>query len=214
MQMLMAYRALAATAFCLSYTLSFYLPEWSSYENGPIEISQNLVLMLGAGQAISYAIRGKPPWANLWVATVPIWIICVGRELSWGAVFIAPAHFSEIGPFYTSSSLPYKFLVGPAVGSLLMVSAFIFIRFKAWKLSRYLWRSGHLPLLEIGMTGVALLLMTAAENNMGLSLQNHLGYSQILEETVELAAYLFLLAAQQRIRAAELLDLAFSSTPR
>ncbi|MGF9566886.1 hypothetical protein AAIH70_25595 [Neorhizobium sp. BT27B] len=202
--MLIAYRALATAAFCLAYTLSFNLPKWSSYENGPIEITQNLVLVLGAVQAISYVVREKSPWRNLWAAAVPIWIICVGRELSWGAVFVPPADFAEIGPFYTSTSLPYKFLVAPAVGALLMASAFIFIRCKVWRLCRSMWSSGHLPLLETGMTGVALLLTTAAENNMGLTLQNYLGFSQIFEETVELAAYLFLLAAQQRIRAAEL----------
>lgn len=201
--MLIAYRALAVTAFCLAYTLSFHLPKWSSYENGPIEIIQNLVLIFGGAQAVRYAVRGKSPWRNLWAAAVPIWIICVGRELSWGAVFMPPADFSEIGPFYTSSSLPYKFLVAPTVGALLLVSAFIFIRSKVWRLCRYIWRSGHFPLLETGITGIALLLMTAAENNMGLSLQNYLGYGQIFEETVELAAYLFLLAAQQRIRAVE-----------
>lgn len=196
---------LAIAAFSLAYTLSFHLPEWVSYENGPIEMAQDLVLIFGGLQAIYYAVRAEKPWRYLWAAVVPVWMICLGRELSWGAVFMPPAVFSEIGPFYTSSSLPYKFLVAPAVGLLAMVSIAIVIRFKVWSVCNEIWTSRQLPVLEVGAAGIAMLLMTAAENNMGLSLQSYIGFGQIFEETVELASYLFLLAAQQRVRLAEII---------
>lgn len=52
------------------------------------------------------------------------------------------------------------------------------------------------------MTAISFLLMTAAEGHMHMSLDAYVGVAQIVEETVELAGYLFLLTAQQRIRAA------------
>lgn len=197
-------RITAFSAFFLAYFLSFYLPDWTSYENGPIEMAQNLILLLAGLQAIYYGIRARAPWRYLWLAAAPIWFICLGRELSWGAVFLPPIKFSTSGPYYSSGVLPYKPFIAPAAGLLLLVSVGLFVRFRLWTVCFFVTQCRQLPILEIVMAGIAVLLMTAAESHMGLSLQGYLGYGQIFEEMIELAAYLFLIAAQHRIRLVEL----------
>ncbi|MEV4607312.1 hypothetical protein MRBLMR1_002318 [Neorhizobium sp. LMR1-1-1.1] len=195
-----AFRLVALAAFLAAYTLSSHLPNWTSYENGPIEMAQNLVLLIGGLQAISYGTQAKEPWRYLWFAAAPVWFICLGRELSWGAVFLPPIKFAASGPFYTSAVLPYKALVAPLVGLLLLFSFGLFVRFKLWTVGLLASKSRQLPVIEVAMAGVAVLLMTAAENHMNLSLEAYLSYGQIFEETIELSAYLFLLAAQHRLR--------------
>ncbi len=197
------FRLAALTAFCAAYLLSFHLPEWTSYENGPIEMAQNLVLFAGGLQAVSYGYRARTPWRYLWLAITPIWFICLGRELSWGAVLLPPIKFSTSGPFYSSAVLPYKNLVAPIVGLLLVFSLGLFLRFKLWTICVFAAKSRQLPVLEVVMAGIAVLLMTAAENHMNMSLESYLGYGQIFEETIELSAYLFLFAAQHRLRLVE-----------
>jgi len=98
------FRLAALTAFCAAYLLSFHLPEWTSYENGPIEMTQNLVLFAGGLQAVSYGYRARTPWRYLWLAITPIWFICLGRELSWGRFHclrsnFRPAALSTPAPF-------------------------------------------------------------------------------------------------------------------
>ena len=202
MQSLLFLRLAAFAAFCLAYFFSFYLPIWVSYENGPIEIIQSMVLLVGGVQALYLAIRSQSKWRYLWLAVAPIWFICLGRELSWGAVFLAPIGFTATGPTYTSQILPYKPLVAPIVGLMLAMSLGIVVRFRLWSIGTVLAKARHLPVIEIFLVVVAALLMTAAENHMGMSLDGYVGHAQIFEEMVELAAYLLLLAAQQRVRIA------------
>ncbi|MBB4228485.1 hypothetical protein [Rhizobium mongolense] len=57
-----------------------------------------------------------------------------------------------------------------------------------------------MPILECAMAGASVILTTAAEHHMGMSLDAIVGDGQIFEEAVELAASLFLLSAQQRVR--------------
>lgn len=49
------------------------------------------------------------------------------------------------------------------------------------------------------MTLIAFKLMSAIEQHKHLSVTGYVGNNQIFEETVELAAYLFMLSAQQRV---------------
>jgi hypothetical protein len=184
MQSLLLFRLAAFAAFALAYGLSFYLPAWMSYENGPIEIAQNIALLVGGLYALYFSARTEIKWRYLWLAVAPIWFICLGRELSWGAVFLPPLKMSVSGPFYTSEVLAYKSFVAPTVGLILIASALLFVRFRLWDICAVLLRSRRLPVLEIFMATVAVLLMTAAESHMGMSLKDYLGYGQIFEETI------------------------------
>jgi hypothetical protein len=203
MQSLHVFRFAAFAASGFAYLLSFYIPAWVSYENGPIEIAQNTVLLAGGIQALYFTANSQSQWRYLWLSVAPVWFVCLGRELSWGAVFFRPLTISVSGPFYTSDVLAYKSLVAPTVGLLLMASLAMFMRFRLWEICAILFKSKRLPVLEVFMAVLAVLLMTAAENHMGMSLKGYLGDGQIFEETIELAAYLFLFSAQIRVHSVE-----------
>jgi len=196
------YRLVAFAVFLLAYPLSFILPAWWSWENAPLELLDNLVLAIGAVQAIVLASRSEAPWKWLWLALVPVWIICLGREISWGAVLYPPTGMSEDGPEFSGKLLWYNPAVKPLVILLALVTITLAVRFKLWRLVDPVIKIRQFPVLEVLMAGISLILMTAAERHMGMSLDAYVGIPEVFEETVELAGYMFLLAAQQRIRMA------------
>ncbi len=193
------FRLVAFAFFLLAYPLSFVLPAWWSWENAPLELLDNLVLAIGTVQAIVLASRSQAPWKWLWLALVPVWIICLGREISWGAVFYPPSGMSEDGPEFSGKLLWFNPAVKPLVILLVLVTLTVTARFKLWRLLDPVMKARQFPALELVMAGLSLILMTAAERHMGMSLDAFVGVPEVFEETVELAGYMFLLAAQQRI---------------
>lgn len=199
-------RLIAFALLIVAYPLSFVLADWWSWENGPIEMLDNLVLLAGALQAASLAYRSQSPWRWLWVAVLPIWIVCLARELAFGAVFLPPIGMSDDGPEFSSKVLVYHRLIAPAMAVLALMSLTVLVRFKLWRLLPAIAKARQFPVLELVMTAASFLLMTAAERHMHMSLDAYVGFAQVVEETVELAGYVFLLTAQQRIRVAQLRD--------
>ncbi|TCU23135.1 hypothetical protein EV130_108280 [Rhizobium azibense] len=195
------YRLLAFAVFASAYPLSFVLPQQMGWENGSFENLQVVAYAFGFVQAGILASRTSGAWRALWIALMPVWFILVARELSWAAVFHEPTHFSANGPMYQASKLLwYNGAVTPIVAALLLFSLITVIRGRVWRLLPAVQGNNQLPVLECGMTVVSVILMTAAEHHMGMSLDAVVGNGQIFEEAVELAASLFLLTAQQRVR--------------
>lgn len=200
MNSITAGRTFAFALLLLAYPLSFCVADWWSWENGPLEILDNLVLLVGALQALWLALRSRSPLKWLWIAVLPVWIVCLGREMAFGAVFLPPSGVAEDGPVFTSKVLWYHGLIAPSIAVLALISLTALVRFKLWRLLPAVVKAGQFPSLELVMTTVSFLLMTAAERHMHMSLDAYVGIAQIIEETVELAGYVFLLTAQQRIR--------------
>lgn len=197
-------RFLALIVLALAYPLSLFLPARYGFENGPIEVSQNFILIVGGVQAGILALKSKSGWGWLWAAVIPIWLICLARELSWGAVFFPPLEMSESGPVYSSRILSYRPVVPLIVAALVFLSAFLVYKNRLWTLAEDVKSTRQFPLFDLAMTVVSLLLMSAAEGKIGLSLDRYIAHGQIFEEISELAAYIFLLSAQQKIRFASL----------
>jgi len=199
-------RSIAFALLLLAYPLSYMLADWWSWENGPIELLDNAVLFAGAVQAIWLAFRDPSPRRWLWVAVLPIWVVCLARELAFGAVFFPPIGMDDDGPVFSSKVLACHGLIAPAVALLALVSLVTLVRFKLWRLVPVIIRARQLPTLEFVMTAISFLAMTAAERHMHMSLDPYVGIAQVVEETVELAGYMFLLTAQQRVRKALMAD--------
>jgi hypothetical protein len=107
---------------------------------------------------------------------------------------------TEDGPIYTSKILRYHGLIAPTMGALALISVAAVARFKLWRLLPAIIQARQFPTLELVMAAVSFTIMTAAERHMHMSLDAYVGIAQVVEETVELAGYVFLLTAQLRIR--------------
>nr|WP_247876710.1 hypothetical protein [Ochrobactrum sp. CM-21-5] len=194
-----SYRWVAIAIFLCSFPFSLFLPIWVSWENQILENAQAVVLLLGAVAALIFGLSTDGKRRVFWLSVVPIWLIMVARELNWGAVFFDPTSISAEGPLFASSQLWYHPYRTPVV--LLMIAGFVagFAASKAPRVIYNLLISGKFPFFDIAGFIVAMLFSTAAESHVGLSMAWWIGQNQIVEETMELAAYIFVLSAQYRV---------------
>lgn len=192
---------LALLGLLSCYPLSFVLPPRYGWENGWVEWAQVLVLLVGLGSALRYAARALDAVGQrFWLMIAPFWLIFAGREISWGAVFLTPIHIDEEGPGFSSSLLWYKPAVYPFLGLLLATSVYLILRHRLWRMLGQLLRHRHFPFLQLALSVIAILVSTNAEGHGWYAFDLPRTQMQVMEEIVELAAYVFLLAAQVRIR--------------
>lgn len=184
----------------VSYPLAQILPSWVSWENGPVENAQVVILFFGMVQALIYQKSDMADWKWLWRGAALIWFICAVRELSWGAVFLEPLSISDEGPFFSSRQLWYKPVIMPALILSIVLAAILMIKNGSQQLLRPLQRSGGLPWTEFLLATLCMMISTAAEEHLGLTTGLTGAAAQNLEELSELAAYIFLLTGQYRIR--------------
>lgn len=191
-------RWIGAAILVASLPLATILPVSFSFENGPIENTQVLIVFSGAIMALMFAMRDQTAQRWFWLAAVPVWLAMCGRELSWGAAFLPPVSITDHGPQFSSSLLWYRPYVTPGLFGALAVS-----------IAAFLWGGGHrvfarlamarqFPGGDIALFALSMLVSAAAEGKMGLSLPA-IGDAQVAEETAELAAYVFILSAQARV---------------
>ncbi len=185
---------------CISYPLALVLPSWVSWENGPVENLQALILFFGMVQALVYQKSGTTEWKWLWRGAALIWFICAMRELSWGAVFLEPIGMSDEGPFFSSRQLWYKPAIMPALIGSILIFAALMLKNGSHTLLSPLQRSGGLPWTEFLLATLCMMISTAAEEHLGLTTGLTGAAAQNLEELSELAAYIFLLTSQLRLR--------------
>lgn len=181
-----------------SFPIATMFPVWIGFENGPIENTQAVILLAGAVMALIFALRDHTPQRWFWLAAVPIWLAMCGRELGWGAVFLPPVSISDHGPQFSSSLLWYRAQVAPVLIGTLALCVAAFVWGGGIRIFARLAATRQFPIGDIALFVFCMLVSTAAEGNMGLSLPA-IGDAQIVEETAELAAYLFILSAQARV---------------
>ena len=80
---------LVLVSFPLLYAVGLVLPVSLGWENGPIEMAQNGLLVLAILMSLGMAHTRRTQGA-LWLAFALIWFVLLGRELSWGAVWAEP----------------------------------------------------------------------------------------------------------------------------
>lgn len=194
-----AIRGAGVVMLVAAWALSLHAPVRISWENGLLENAQVAVLIAAAFLSALLYRRDDAGVRRLWIAAGVLWIILVARELSWGAVFLDPVCMTHHGPSFSSSLLWYRPAVTPIVALALIVAVIAFATSDPIAAFKRAWRHGSLPLFDFFAFAAAMLISTASEGHMGLDLGAWPGDHQILEEAVELAAYIFLLSGQLKL---------------
>jgi hypothetical protein len=197
-------RIIATLVAIAAVPLAQVLPDWMGWENQPIENANAAVALLGMIAACVFQHRNGGQWAWFWRATALVWFILFARELSWGAVFYPPTQMTRLGPFFSSRELWYRPVIYPLVGLLVAATCYIILRYRTWQIVRNLIRGDGAPWLEAALAIFCMAISISAEGHGGPLTGWIGGQSLVLEEAAELAAFLWVVAGQYRVREFEL----------
>lgn len=105
--------------FFVLFPLSFLLPGPFAWENGPIEMGQNMILLTGIIWSIyHYTQETHLHRPSYWLFAASFFLLLFGREISWGRVFLLK-EMTETGPvFWSMKDLPYHRVIDGAIGLL------------------------------------------------------------------------------------------------
>lgn len=186
------------TIIILSYFIGGYLPLNWGWENSPLEWSQVVILSIGAlltelwRQEANSAARHYH--ARFFTWAIPLWLLMVGRELSWGRVFYSVGIDAATGPYFISvSQLTYGPIVYPLITVVILVWLFAFTKYKLYAVPYELYQQGRFPMGEFLLVILSFVVAHIAEKYL---------HFEIMEEIVECVAYLSLILTAYRVRAA------------
>lgn len=169
----------------LDWFISSSLPAEVGWENGIIENAQVVVLAMGVILSRSFACYCKKGGFR---GVTDIFLLMVGRELSWGRVFLTPTEVTDMGPCFPSmKTLAYWPVVYLCIGLLMLKILYNFYREIDWKF--YLQKP--IPLGFLVIIFISVIMHYLGEHNMIYGLTH--GQSQIYEEIAELVIYINLL---------------------
>lgn len=160
-------------------------PAWAS-EGNILESLQVAVLLGGFALALLLYARERPApvvLLALWVA--PAWLLLAGRELSWGRAWLPRP----------DAALPYQQLVWLGAALLLGWLAVYAWRYRIDQTIRSAF-ARRTPWLCFLVALAAAMGSTCAEGHMSCHLPLATPRAQVVEELVELVAYLALCAVQ------------------
>ncbi|CQR73379.1 hypothetical protein SOV_51620 [Sporomusa ovata DSM 2662] len=182
----------------LSYFIGSHLPPSWGWENSPLEWSQVVILSVGALLTAKWQQEAKSDGqyhhARFLAWSIPLWLLMVGREMSWGRVFY-PVGFDPItGPFFISvSQLPYAPIVYPMIAVVILSWLFAVIKYKLLAVPYKLYQHGRFPTGEILLVIFSFIVANIAEKLL---------HFEIMEEIVEDVAYLSLIITAYRVKVA------------
>lgn len=169
--------------------LSFVLPIEYSYENHFLENLEVVILFLGIVICIG-KIRDFILYDSIkfYVASIIIYILMIGRELSWGRVFY-PIGMDKNGEqiFVKVHELWYGSVVYPIVGILILIVLILLgVYFYQSRRQGICW---YIPLGEFLFFIVTSILGQCVFDRGLVQFGN---YNQLLEESCEIIAYIAL----------------------
>lgn len=170
--------------------LSFVLPIEYSYENHFLENLEVVILFLGIVICIG-KIRDFILYDSIkfYVASIIIYILMIGRELSWGRVFY-PIGMDKNGEqiFVKVHELWYGSVVYPMVGILILIALILLVVY--FYQSRRQGICWYIPLGEFLFFIVTSILGQCVFDRGLVQFGN---YNQLLEESCEIIAYIALI---------------------
>ena len=168
--------------------LAFILPSEYFWENNFFENSQVVLLTIGFLINLKFVLSLKSRYSkaikSFWISILPVWLILIVRELSWGRVF----YLEEMGPhgpeFFSLKDLWFGPYVHPILAVVIVITLFFLIR-SFYKLKPH----EKICISVIDFIGAILFITLATvvfEKGLIESLKP---YSTNLEEYFELIAY-------------------------
>lgn len=181
--------------FCLGIltiifiALAFVLPIEYSYENHFLENLEIVILFCGIVVCVN-KIRDFILYDSIkfYIASVIIYILMIGRELSWGRV-LYPMGMNNNGEqiFIKVQDLWYSPVVYPIIGILTLIALILLgIYFYQSRQQRICW---HIPAEEF-LLFIVMSILSQCVFDRGLVQFGD--YNQLLEESCEIIAYISL----------------------
>lgn len=173
-------------AFLLGLPLVLQMPPSFSWENGPLEMAQNIVLFINVLVCLYFfsSTSGKKTH-YLWLNSAFFHMILLGRELNWGRVFFLKK-MTDHGPvFYRMNELTNASLVHGLIGLSLVEVLFFFWKLVPWKLCLQ-----ELPKLKDVIGMLFLFSVLSKLGDKGYLFHSYI--DEAIEEYAELFLYIFL----------------------
>ncbi len=179
----------------LIYPLYRILPLWMAWENNILENTQAVILLAGFLVALYFAFLTRDTVeTKFWRAIAPFWLLALGRELSWGRVFLMPIKFTSHGPvFPPMDTIPYHPAIYLVVFLCLVFGLYSFFKNRCYRILLQSVRQKRFPILEFAIIIVAAILSTLAEKDHFHLLGVH---NEAMEELLELLSYMGLFLTQ------------------
>lgn len=182
-----ASRALLLLYALALFPLSCLLPGWVSYENGPLENMEVLVLLGGALQSLYFSrLAQDSSTRGMWLPSAGVFLLLALRELSWGRVFMVQG-YTDIGEpiLIASSAMPYRTAIHAAAGVFALLCLCFLGRCAPWK---RIFRRIPLPRFHLVLLAACAALSTAGDHHAICGTMQ----DQLIEEMAELLMYLVL----------------------
>jgi len=192
------YKYVLTMIVILSYFIGRHFPPSWGWENSPLEWSQVVILSMGALLSTKWRqeakAAGQHHHARFFTWEIPLWLLMVGREMSWGRVLYPVGIDATTGPFFLSvSQLPYGPIVYPVITVVIVMWLFVVIRHKLYAVPYELFQQGRFPIAEF-----LLVIFSFGVANIAEKLMHY----EIMEEIVECVAYLSLILTAYRVKVA------------
>lgn len=171
----------------LIFPVSAYLPDWVSFENGPVENAQVAVLLAFGVMCFYFGGQAaKIGGYRIWRPAGVIFWILAARELSWGRALMPIGYSETSGPILMASKdLPFYTEIHAAVGIMAAGSLYFIIRYTPW---RRIFREIPFPWMNIAAAVVCMSLVTLGDHGSIY----HTMRDQQIEELAELLLYVTL----------------------
>lgn len=165
----------------LCLLLSLFVPVWAAEENSYIENFQLLLIGIGI-----YMVRfaAKNPFLSersqkLLRLSVPVWLILLGREVSWGrTLFTDPV----TGGFIARGDLFYWPLVYPALALIIIITLFKMYKAGIIKEIAFWYANRKSLTVPIGMMLISIVLITVFDKNiLEFAKYRHIVYEELSE---------------------------------
>ncbi len=167
--------------------VSGFLPNWASFENGPIENTQVILLLGCALMCVKFARETlSSPSHKMWLPSAGIFLILAARELSWGRVFFIKEYSAAGEPILIASSeMPFRTAIHGCIGVLAVLCLYGLIRFVPWK---RIFREISFPWIHLIAIIVCVIAVTVGDHHAIF----HTLRDQQIEELSELLMYALL----------------------
>ena len=150
--------------------MALWLPTSWGWENGPLEDLQALCLLGGLLVSLWAAYQQRHlPQSKLWWVIATLWLGMLGRELAWGAAFLPPIEMlADTGPLIRSRVLWWKPVVVWVCAALLVLSAYVVLRYRLLQTVVARWAREHaIPWGCLVLFVAAMLLSAWTETQAG-----------------------------------------------